>query len=153
MILVIVHDQLRLHDLVSRMNDLYNNHITQTDGRPTVMEQIMETRATSADCRPTSASILVDIFFPADDFFVEASQFKVSLTYPPIFIGFVLGEASDDGRPMIGRPSADVLKKFTERNRPKFARSSGVNRPTIARQSVDHIKSKNRRHTDAVYRP
>ena len=43
------------------------------------------------------------IFWSADDFFVEAPKLKVSLTDPPIFRGFVIGEASGDGRPMIGR--------------------------------------------------
>ena len=52
-------------------------------------------------------------FWSADDFFVEAPKLKVSLTDPPIFMGFVIGEASGDGRPMSGRQSADVLKKFT----------------------------------------
>ena len=88
-------------------------------------------------------------FWSADDFFVEAPKLKVSLTDPPIFIGFVIGEASGDGRPMIGRQSADVLKKFTSWYRPKVARSSGVNRPTIARRSVDEVLSKNRRQTEA----
>ena len=53
------------------------------------------------------------IFWSADDFFVEAPKLKVSLTDPPIFIGFVIGEASGDDRPMIGRQSADVWKKFS----------------------------------------
>ena len=44
-------------------------------------------------------------------FFVEAPKLKVLLTDPPIFRGFVIGEASGDGRPMIGRQSVDVLKK------------------------------------------
>ena len=52
-------------------------------------------------------------FWSADDFFVEAPKLKVSLTDPPIFMGFVIVEASGDGRPMIGRQSADVLKKCT----------------------------------------
>ena len=88
-------------------------------------------------------------FRSADDFFVEAPKLKVSLTDPPIFMGFVIGEASGDGRPMIDRQSADVLKKFTSWYRPKVARSSGVNRLTIARRSVDEVLPKNRRQTDA----
>ena len=88
-------------------------------------------------------------FLSADDFFVEAPKLKVSLTDPPIFMGFVIDEASGDGRPMIGRQSADVLKKFTSWYRPKVARKSGVNRPTIARRSVDKFLSKNRQQTDA----
>ena len=93
------------------------------------------------------------IFWSADAFFVEAPKLKVSLTNPPIFRGFVIGEASADGRPMIGRQSADFLKIFSSWYRPKVAQSSGVNRPTIARRSVNDILSKNRRQTDARYRP
>ena len=93
------------------------------------------------------------IFWSADDFFVEAPKLKVSLTDPPIFRGFVIGEASGDGRPIIGRQSADVLKIFSSWYRPKVARSSGVNRPTIDRRSVDDNLSKNRRQTDTGYRP
>ena len=73
---------------------------------------------------------------------VEAPQLKVSLTDPPIFKGFVIGEASGDGRPMIGRQSADFLKIFSSWYRSK-----------IARQSVDDILLRNRRQTDAGYRP
>ena len=69
-------------------------------------------------------------FLSADDFFVEAAKLKVSLTDSPIFIGFVIGEASGDGRPW----SADFLKIFSSWYRPKVARSSGANRPTIARR-------------------
>ena len=71
-------------------------------------------------------------FWSADDFFVEAPKLKVSLSDPPIFRGFVVGDASGDGRPMIGRQSADFLKIFSSCCRPKVARSSGVNRPTIS---------------------
>ena len=52
----------------------------------------------------------LQIFWSADDFFIKAPKLKVSLTDPPIFIGFVIGEASGDGRPMIGRQSADFKK-------------------------------------------
>ena len=93
------------------------------------------------------------IFWSADDFFVEAPKLKVSLTDPPIFIGFVIGESSGDDRPMIGRQSADAWKKFSSWYRLEVARSLGVNRPTIARRSVDAILSKNHRQTDAGYRP
>ena len=60
------------------------------------------------------------------------------MTDPQIFMGFVIGEASGDGCPMIGRQSADVLKKFTLWYRPK-----------VARRSVDEVLSKNRQYTDA----
>ena len=92
-------------------------------------------------------------FWSADDFFVEAPKLKVSLTDLPIFRDFVIGETSGDGRPMIDRHSAVILKIFSSRYRPKVARSSGFNRPTIARRSIDDILSNNLRQTDAGYRP
>ena len=110
----------------------------------------------SGDVGRLSADIGTDFcrfFWSADDFFVEAPKLKVSLTDQPIFRGFIIGEASGDGRPMIGRQSADFLKKFTSWYRPTVARSSGVNRPLIARRSVNDILSKNRRQTDADDRP
>ena len=76
----------------------YYSHITQTDGRPTVSEPKV---GKSAD------------FWSADDFFVDTTKLKVSFTDPPIFRGFVIGEESGGGRPMIGRQSADVLKIFS----------------------------------------
>ena len=72
-------------------------------------------------------------FWSADDFFVEATKLKVSLTDPPIFLGFVIGEASGDGRPMIGRQSADVLKKLHH----DIDRMSPDHRASIGRRSPD----------------
>ena len=86
-------------------------------------------------------------------FFAEAHKLKVSLTDLPIFRGFVIGEASGDGRPMIDRQSADILKIFSSQYQLKVARSSGVNRKTIGTRSVDDIISNNHRQTDAGYRP
>ena len=54
---------------------------------------------------------------------------------------------------MVARWSADVLKIFSSWYRPMVDRSSGVYQPTIARRSADDILSKNRRQTDAGYRP
>ena len=68
-------------------------------------------------------------------------------------MGFVIGDASGDGRPKIARQSADFLKIFLSRYRPKVARSSGVNRPTIVRRSVDDISSKNCLQIYAGYQP
>ena len=40
-------------------------------------------------------------FWSADDFFVEATKLKVSLNDPPIFMTFLIGKSSGDGRTMI----------------------------------------------------
>ena len=82
------------------------------------------------------------IFWSANAFFfVEAPKLKVSLADLSIFRDFVIVETSGNGR------------HFISWNRPKVASSSGVNRPTITRRSVDNILSNNRRKTDARYRP
>ena len=73
------------------------------------------------------------IFWSADDFFVEAPKLKVSLTDPPIFIGFVIGEASGDSRPMIGRQSADILNIFHH----DIGQGSPDHRASIGRRSPD----------------
>ena len=93
------------------------------------------------------------IFWSADDFFVEAPKLKVSLTDPPIFRGFVIGEASGDGRPMIGRQSADFLKIFSSWYRSKVARSSGDDRQTVGRWHFIKEPSADRRRISAVIRP
>ena len=86
---------------------------TVTLPKPTVarrsVSQKWENRATSANYRPTSAPILAD-FLVSRRIFVEAPKLKVSLTDPPIFRGFIISEASGDGRPLIGRQSADILE-------------------------------------------
>ena len=105
---------------------LYYSHITQTDGRWAKNGKIGRRRPR-----------FWKIFWSADDFFVEAPKLKVSLTDPPIFRGFVIGEASGDGRPMIGRQSAD--------NRPTFWRFFHHD---IGRRSPDHRASIGRRLPD-----
>ena len=71
------------------------------------MSQKWENRATSL-----SADVGTDFgrfFGRPTTFFLEAPKLKVSLTDPPIFRGFVIGEASGDGRPMIGRHFEDFF--------------------------------------------
>ena len=116
------------------------------------VSQKWENWAISADCRPTSVPIVAD-FMVGRRIFCRNTQVKSFVDRSADFQVFVIGEASGDGRLMIGRPSVDFLKIFSSWYRPKVARSLGVNRPTIARWSVDDILSKNRRKTDAGYRP
>ena len=65
------------------------------------------------------------IFWSADDFFVEAPKLKISLTDPPIFMGFVIGEASGDGILSKNRRQKDAGY------RPSFGRWSPDCRPII----------------------
>ena len=89
------------------------------------------------------------IFWLADDFFVEAPKLKVSLTDPPIFMGFVIGEASGDGRPIIGRQSADFLKSFHY----DIGRQSAVDRQRVGRWHFIREPSADRRRISTVIRP
>ena len=102
----------------------------------------------SADCRwakflenqATSADVFTDFgwfFWSADAFFVEALKLKVSLTNLSIFMGFVIGGALGDGRPISANRRSTFIRNFKSRYRPNLARSSGVNRPTIARSTQD----------------
>ena len=78
---------------------------------PTIARRSMsknrENWVTSVDFRRTSALILADCLV-GQGLFVEARKLKVSLTDAPIFRGFVIGEASGDGRPV----SADSRPTF-----------------------------------------
>ena len=134
--------------------DICNTTVTLP--KPTVarrsVSQKWENRATSADCRPTSAPILPD-FLIGRRLFCRSTQVKSFVDRSTDFQGFChrwsVGRWSPDHRPTIGRH----FEVFSSWYRPMVARSSGVYRPTIARRSVDDILSKNRRLTDAGYRP
>ena len=131
-------------------------YTTVTLPKPTVarrsVSQKWENRATSADCRPTSAPILED-FLVGRRLFCRSTQVKSFVDRSADFQRFChrwsVGRWSPDDRPTIGRRFEDFLSWY----RAKVARSSGVNRPTIARRSVDDNSSKNRRQTDTGYRP
>ena len=84
-------------------------------------------------------------FWSADDFFVETPKLKVSLTDPPIFIGFVIGEASGDGRPMIDRRLEEFCIMISVKGRQIIGRQSADDRQTVGRRGL----TKNRRQRDA----
>ena len=135
---------------------LWGSNTTVTLPKPTAgrrsTRKIVENRALSADCRPTLTPIIAD-FLVGRRLFCRSTQVKSFVDRSAdFFIGFVIGEASGDDRPMIERQSADVLKNFSSWYRPKVAWSSGVNWPTIARRTVDAILSKSHRQTDDGYR-
>ena len=112
-------------------HDWYYSHITQTDGRPMVGEPKWENRAIVGRRRHR----VWQIFWSADNFFVEAPKLKVSLTDPPIFRGFVIGEASGDDR----RWSADIGRwHFIKEPSADRRQISAVIRPMIARLSANH---------------
>ena len=70
---------------------------------------------------------------PTTFFFVEAPKLKVSLTDQPIFRGFVIVEASGDGRPMMGRRFDDFFIMISAEGRPIIGRQSADDRQTVSR--------------------
>ena len=82
-------------------------------------------------------------FWSADDFFVEAPKLKVSLTDPPIFRGFVIGEASGDDRSTIGRFFHHDIGRKSPDHRASIGRRSADGRSmtfyqrTVGRQTPD----------------
>ena len=109
-----------------------------------LVSKIMENRATSADCLPRRHWFWL-ILWSADDIFVEAPKLKVSLTDPPIFRGFVIGEASGDGRPMIGRRFEEIYLMISVEGRPIIGRQSADNRQTVGRSHFIKEPSADRR--------
>ena len=115
---------------------------TNSPHRRQRMSKNWENRPTLAHIRPTSAPILA-IFWSADDCIVEAGapKLKVSLTDPPFFRCFVIGEALADGLPIIGRQSVDdpqtVGRWFFFIKEPS-ARNRRISVVMIVRLSADH---------------
>ena len=132
-------------------------YTTVTLPKPTVARQSVskkwENRATSSDCRPTSAPN----FWSADDFLVEAPKLKVPLTNPPIFMGFVIGEASGGGlpddRPTIGQLFEDFVIMISAEGRPIIGRQSADDRKTVGRWHFIKKPSEDRRRISAFIRP
>ena len=56
---------------------------------------------------------------------------KVSLTNPPIFMGFVIGEASGDGCPMIGRRFEEIVIMISAEGRLIIGCQSADDRQTV----------------------
>ena len=115
---------------IGELVPLYYSHITQTDGRPTVGEQNFGKSGGRRPIVGRRRHRFWLIFWSADDFFVEAPKLKVSLTDPPIFIGFVIGETSGDDRPTVGRRFEEIFIMI-------FGQRSPDHRASIGRRSPD----------------
>ena len=78
-------------------------------------------RLWSADSRAIIGRMTADIrCLPADGFLIKCHR-------PTVW------RSSADWRPMIGRPSADIIMKKSSKSRPIVGRSSGDYRPTLHR--------------------
>ena len=112
---------------------------TVTLPKPTVarrsVSQKLENRATSADCRPTSAPILAD-FFVGRRLFCRSTQVKRFVDRSPDFQGvchrWSFGRWSPNDRPTIGRDVEDLFIKMSTESRPIIRRQSADDRQTVA---------------------
>ena len=140
----------------SKMSQLYCSHITQTDGWPTVgrrsASKILENRATSADCRPTSAPIFAK-FLIGRRLFCQSTQVKSFVDRSADFHGFFhrwsVGRWSPDDRPTVGRHFEEIYIMISAEGRPIIGRQSADDRQTVGRWSFIKESSADRRR----YRP
>ena len=68
------------------------------------------------------------IFGSADGLYVEETNLKVPLTGPPIFMGCIIGEASPNDRPTVGRISEEITIMRSPDHRVSIGRRSPDNR-------------------------
>ena len=133
---------------------LYYSHITQTDGRRRSVSKKRENRATSANCRPTSAPILADFLVGRRLFFCRSTKVKSFVDRSADFQGFChrwsVGRWSPDDRPTfwrffhhdIGRRSSDHRASIGRqspdgRSMTFYQRTVGRQMPDIGRHSAD----------------
>ena len=84
---------------------------------------------------------------------LEAPKLKVSLTDPPIFKGFVIGEASGDDRPTIGRRFEEIYLMISAEGRPIIGCQSTDDRQTVRRSHLIKQPLLDRRRISTVIRP
>ena len=94
----------------------------------------------------------LQIFWSADDFFVEAPKWLIRR-----FSGFChrwgVGRWSPDDRPTVCRPFKEIYIMKSADRRPIIGRQSAVDRPTVGRWHFIKEPSADRRRISAVIRP
>ena len=114
--------------------------------------KILENRATSADCRPTSAPILAE-FFVGRRLFCRSTQVKSFVDRSANFHGFChrwsVGRWSPDDRSTVGRRFEGIYIMISAEGRPIIGRQSADNRQTVGRLSFTKESSADIRR----YRP
>ena len=120
------------------------------------MSQKWENRATSADCRPTSAPILAD-FLVGRRLFCRSTQVKSFVDRSTDFQGFChrwsVGRWSPDDRPTIGRLFEEFFTMISVEGRPLIGRQSADDRQTVGRWHFIKEPSADRRRISALTRP
>ena len=98
--------------------------------------KILENRATSADCRPTSAPILAK-FLVGRRLFCRSNQVKIFVDRSADFYGFChrwsVGRWSPDNRPTVGRRFEQIYIMISAEGRPIIGRQSVDDRQTVGR--------------------
>ena len=135
-------------------------YTTVTLPKPTVARRSVsekwENRATSADCRPTSAPIFAD-FLVGRRLFCRSTQVKSfvdrSTDFQVFFHRWSVGRWSPDDRPTIGRLFEDFFIMISADGRPIIGRLSADDRQTVGRWHFIKGPSADRRRISAVTRP
>ena len=116
------------------------SYTTVTLPKPTVarlsVSKNWENRATSADCRPTSAPILAD-FLVGRRVFCRSTQVKSFVDRSANFQGFCHRRSvrrwSPDDRPTVGRLFEEIFIMLSAEGRPIIGRQSADDRQTVGR--------------------
>ena len=116
------------------------SYTTVTLPKPTVARQSvsknLENRATSADCRSTSAPIFAD-FLVGRRVFCRSTQVKSFVDRSADFQGFChrrsVGRWSPDDRPTVGRLFEEIFIMLSAEGRPIIGRQSADDRQTVGR--------------------
>ena len=120
------------------------------------MSKNFENRATSADCRPTSAPILTD-FLVGRRLFCRSTQVKSFVDRSADCQGFChrwsVGRLSPDDRPTVGRHFEEIYTMISADGRPIIGRQSADDRQTVGRWLVIKEPSADRCRMSAVIRP
>ena len=115
-----------------------------------------ENRATSADCRPTSAPILAD-FWVGRRVFCRSTQVKSFVDWSADFQGFYhrrsVGRWSPDDRPTVGRLFEEIFIVLSAEGRPIIGRQSADDRQTVGRLHFTKEPSVDRLWISNVSRP
>ena len=120
------------------------------------MSKNSENRATSADCRPTSAPILAD-FLVGRRVFCQITQVQSFVYRSADFQGFChrrsVGRWSPDDRPRVGRLFEEFFIMLSAEGRPIIGRQSADDRQTVGRWDFTNEPSIDRLWISAVSRP
>ena len=117
---------------------------------------MLENRATSADCRPTSAPIFADSLV-GWRLFCRSTQVKSFVDRSADFHWYChrwnVGRWSPDDRPTVGRRVEEIFIMISADCRPIIGRQSADNRQTVGRCHLIKYSSADRRRISAVNRP